>query len=852
MSESTKTPERESIFMHKESDAADNGVPFHGHHEENIIEKDFVQYEQEFEELGKDGNICCISSRSLLAPHNASCKRDPLMTPPETEMHICTVNARKLSEMLKSHYSTPLPNTEEFFPWAHGLKKENYMQRAFFAKGNSLDRERSPNRSIDYDDNNDNNDNDDALEEEDLPFNETCYPKNFRGIVVVDINFGDCNFKYKIAGSININEVLQKEQTKDNSLVSFSGAKHYLPKFLDLDPPSRISIRNFYLQVSKMCRISDFIVYSSNPKTAFSEIEMFAKKISKAQDLYRSNIESDTILYRTYVIPSQEILDFISSPCNLDLPAITLSSYGTNAVYNPLEKMRITNDPQLKQDLINHEKNEMSKMSQATPISTGIWLGNSMDCEFYNGLKFRWRNIDDTSEDHIKSIHYLKTRNWITFMDCRSNFRTRNKNFSVTLPQLDQYIRQAGQYLKQQLDIRNGKTVFVEKEIIKLNSITIKLPSTEILIQYSPMNFMTRGWNSSQFNNFISGANFNNLNLSLNDLMSLPDNYTYNSQTEFDKDVLKYEANNSKGLSVNSQPHLHPNVLRSPSNSGISSSTPSNLLTTISHPICTTVSRSNSHSYSLSHTNSDTNSSSDMASNTSEHSRSYSNASLVPYDDSWFFNNPLFDGNFPSKILPYIYLGSLKHAENFKMLKNLGVKRIISVGERVSWVTNDVSRANWNDTLRLSHMDYEEYKTKIKYLRINDFSDDGIDLITPHISECLDFINQSFEQKEIVLVHCRVGVSRSAGIVICEVMNRYKMNLINAYLFVRVRRLNTIIQPNLKLFYELLRFEQELKLKAESECEENSNSKRTSFLRDVDWHIICREVTLLNKNYVVD
>lgn len=48
------------------------------------------------------------------------------------------------------------------------------------------------------------------------------------------------------------------------------------------------------------------------------------------------------------------------------------------------------------------------------------------------------------------------------------------------------------------------------------------------------------------------------------------------------------------------------------------------------------------------------------------------------------------------------------------------------------------------------------------------------------------------------LVHCRVGVSRSATICIAEVMNEMGLSFPRAYCFVRARRLNVIIQPHLR------------------------------------------------------
>ena len=47
------------------------------------------------------------------------------------------------------------------------------------------------------------------------------------------------------------------------------------------------------------------------------------------------------------------------------------------------------------------------------------------------------------------------------------------------------------------------------------------------------------------------------------------------------------------------------------------------------------------------------------------------------------------DGSLPSRITPYVYLGNLTHANNPEMLKALGIKRVLSVGEPVSWSEND-------------------------------------------------------------------------------------------------------------------------------------------------------------------
>lgn len=45
-----------------------------------------------------------------------------------------------------------------------------------------------------------------------------------------------------------------------------------------------------------------------------------------------------------------------------------------------------------------------------------------------------------------------------------------------------------------------------------------------------------------------------------------------------------------------------------------------------------------------------------------------------------WFDDKRFDG-FPSRILPFLYLGNLEHAGNASMLKSLNITHVVSVGE---------------------------------------------------------------------------------------------------------------------------------------------------------------------------
>ncbi|CAG8616303.1 7314_t:CDS:2 [Ambispora leptoticha] len=153
---------------------------------------------------------------------------------------------------------------------------------------------------------------------------------------------------------------------------------------------------------------------------------------------------------------------------------------------------------------------------------------------------------------------------------------------------------------------------------------------------------------------------------------------------------------------------------------------------------------------------------------------------------SWFLS-PHFEGSFPSRILPFLYLGNLNHACNAGMLTALGITHVLSVGED--------SKLNQRD---------------FKVLFLDNLYDDGIDSLWKHLDNCVNFIENARETNGNVLIHCRVGVSRSATITIAYIMRQLGKPLVSSYLYVRARRLNVIIQPNLKFMYELLQYEQKL------------------------------------------
>lgn len=92
------------------------------------------------------------------------------------------------------------------------------------------------------------------------------------------------------------------------------------------------------------------------------------------------------------------------------------------------------------------------------------------------------------------------------------------------------------------------------------------------------------------------------------------------------------------------------------------------------------------------------------------------------------------DGSLPSRILPHMYLGSLIHANNPGLLRMLGIRRILSIGEPVSWLASE----------------FEAWGAE-NMLMVDDVQDNGIDSLTPEIDRCLSFIGRhSFTQYSLI------------------------------------------------------------------------------------------------------
>ena len=135
------------------------------------------------------------------------------------------------------------------------------------------------------------------------------------------------------------------------------------------------------------------------------------------------------------------------------------------------------------------------------------------------------------------------------------------------------------------------------------------------------------------------------------------------------------------------------------------------------------------------------------------------------------------------EITSNLYLGNKASSKDIKKLKELGIKKVLSI--------IDFSSPKYSEEDNIIH----------KKISVSDTFTQNI---IKYFGECLNFI----KGEEKILVHCVAGSSRSATIVIAYIMWSKKMNFSKAFNFVKDKR--PIIYPNTGFVEQLKMFEKEL------------------------------------------
>ncbi|XP_029297209.1 protein phosphatase Slingshot homolog 3 [Cottoperca gobio] len=126
----------------------------------------------------------------------------------------------------------------------------------------------------------------------------------------------------------------------------------------------------------------------------------------------------------------------------------------------------------------------------------------------------------------------------------------------------------------------------------------------------------------------------------------------------------------------------------------------------------------------------------------------------------------------PSKIFDFLYLGSEWNAANFEELQKNNVGYILNVTREID----------------------NFFPESFTYMNIRVYDVEATDLLPYWLTETFNFINTARKSGQAVLVHCKMGVSRSASTVIAYAMKQQRWSLDMALAYAKDCR--SIVKPN--------------------------------------------------------
>jgi len=140
----------------------------------------------------------------------------------------------------------------------------------------------------------------------------------------------------------------------------------------------------------------------------------------------------------------------------------------------------------------------------------------------------------------------------------------------------------------------------------------------------------------------------------------------------------------------------------------------------------------------------------------------------------------------PTRILPFLYLGSEEDANNQELLKS----------HNITYELNVSNKCPKPDFVSEGH-----------FMRIP-VNDSHNEKLIQHFGQAFQFVEKVRKSNECVLVHCLAGISRSPTVAIAYVMRHLRMNCEDAYRYVKSKRAS--ISPNFNFLGQLLEYEQQL------------------------------------------
>ncbi|XP_072099729.1 protein phosphatase Slingshot homolog 2-like isoform X2 [Mobula birostris] len=132
----------------------------------------------------------------------------------------------------------------------------------------------------------------------------------------------------------------------------------------------------------------------------------------------------------------------------------------------------------------------------------------------------------------------------------------------------------------------------------------------------------------------------------------------------------------------------------------------------------------------------------------------------------------------PTEIFEHVYLGSEWNASNLEDLQNRGIRYILNITREID----------------------NFFPGIFEYHNIRVYDEEATDLLA-YWNDTYKFISKAKKNGSKCLVHCKMGISRSASTVIAYAMKEYGWNLDEAYNYVKEKR--TVTKPNVGFMRQL-------------------------------------------------
>lgn len=138
-----------------------------------------------------------------------------------------------------------------------------------------------------------------------------------------------------------------------------------------------------------------------------------------------------------------------------------------------------------------------------------------------------------------------------------------------------------------------------------------------------------------------------------------------------------------------------------------------------------------------------------------------------------------------SHIIDNIYLGNFESSIDDKTIKKYNIGAIVRILD--SEMIMDISR--------------EDTEANINYHYI-ELLDHPSENITKYFSKFLKFIDAN--KKTNVLIHCLMGISRSATFTVLVLVSRYDFNIVSALKYIKVKR--PVVKPLKEFIQQVIQY----------------------------------------------